>query len=88
MAILFFTYIILAQSYRLVNTTGDWSLCHYVLFGVGAYTTGLLSKNFGIPIWVTIPIGGAIASVVALAIWQPLIRTKGFGFKRRKSFNL
>ena len=79
-AILFFTYIILAQSYRLVNTTGDWSLCHYVLFGVGAYTTGLLSKSFGIPIWATIPIGGAIASLVALAIWQPLIRTKGFGF--------
>jgi branched-chain amino acid transport system permease protein len=79
-AILFFTYIILAQSYRLVNTTGDWSLCHFVLFGVGAYGSGLLSKNFDIPIWVTIPIGGAIASVVALAIWQPLVRTKGFGF--------
>ena len=79
-AILFFTYIILAQSYRLVNTTGDWSLCHYVLFGVGAYASGLLAKYFGMPVWVTIPIGGVMASVVALGIWQPLLRTKGFGF--------
>ncbi len=28
--ILFFIYIILAQSYRLVTTTHDWTLCHVV----------------------------------------------------------
>jgi len=79
-AILFFTYIILAQSYRLINTTGDWSLCHYVLFGVGAYASGLFAKYLGIPVWVSIPLGGVMASVVAAGIWQPLLRTKGFGF--------
>lgn len=79
-AILFFTYIILAQSYRLVSTTHDWSLCHYVLFGVGAYASGLFAKNLGIPVWVSIPLGGVMASVVAMGIWQPLLRTKGFGF--------
>ena len=69
-AILFFTYIILAQSYRLVNTTGDWSLCHYVLFGVGAYASGLFAKYAGMPVWVTIPMGGVMASVVALGIFN------------------
>jgi len=79
-AMLFFIYIILAQSYRLIVTTHDWQLYHVVLFGVGAYTSGLLGKHFGIPMWVTIPIGGAMASLIAIVITRPLLRTKGWGF--------
>jgi branched-chain amino acid transport system permease protein len=79
-AILFFIYIILAQSYRLVTTTHDWTLCHVVLFGVGAYTSGLLAKYFGIPVWVCIPIGGVMAALVGAGVIQPLLRTVGFGF--------
>jgi len=79
-AILFFIYIMLAQSYRLILTVHDWQLYHIVLYGVGAYTSGLLAKNFGIPIWVTIPIGGAMASLVGVGIVRPLLRTKGWGF--------
>jgi len=79
-AILFFIYIVLAQSYRLIVTTHDWQLCHVVMYGVGAYTSGLLSKYFGIPIWVTIPIGGATAALVSVALIHPLLRTRGWGF--------
>ncbi len=79
-AILFFIYIILAQSYRLVTTTHDWTLCHVVLYGVGAYTSGLIAKYFGIPVWVCIPIGGVMASLVGVGVIQPLLRTVGFGF--------
>lgn len=79
-AMLFFIYIMLASSYRLIITVHDWQLYHIVLYGVGAYTSGLLAKNFGIPIWVTIPIGGAMASLVGMAIVRPLLRTKGWGF--------
>jgi branched-chain amino acid transport system permease protein len=79
-AMLFFIYIILAQSYRLIVTAHDWQLYHVVVYGVGAYTSGLLSKYFGIPIWVTIPIGGAMASLVAAGITRPLLRTRGWGF--------
>ncbi len=79
-AILFFIYIILAQSYRLIVTAHDWQLYHVVLYGVGAYTSGLLAKYFGIPIWVTIPIGGAVASVVGVGVTRPLLGTRGWGF--------
>ena len=79
-AILFFIYIILAQSYRLVTTTHDWTLSHVVLYGVGAYTSGLIAKYFGIPVWVCIPIGGVMASLVGVGVIQPLLRTVGFGF--------
>jgi len=79
-AMLFFIYIILAQSYRLIVSAHDWQLYHVVLYGVGAYTSGLLGKHFGIPMWVTIPIGGVMASLIGVGITLPLLRTRGWGF--------
>jgi len=78
--ILFFINAILVVSFRLVTTTGDWSLAHYVLMGVGAYSSTLLSKNFGLPFWGTVPIAACIAAVVGLVMSCPLTKMKGFGF--------
>ena len=77
---IYFLYIILAQSYRLIVTIHDWNLYHIVMYGVGAYTSGMLAKNFGIPVFVAIPIGGAMASLVGVAITMLLMRTRGWGF--------
>ncbi len=72
--------LILAQSYRLVNTTGDWSLSHIVMMGVGSYATALITKSFGIPFWVSLPLSGLVAAVIGFLIVFPLLRTIGFGF--------
>jgi branched-chain amino acid transport system permease protein len=77
---MYFVYIILAQSYRLIVTIHDWQLYHIVLYGVGAYTSGMLAKNLGIPVFAAIPLGGAMAALVGVAITLPLLRTKGWGF--------
>jgi branched-chain amino acid transport system permease protein len=77
---MYFIYIILAQSYRLIVTIHDWQLYHIVLYGVGAYTSGMLAKDLGIPVFAAIPLGGAMAAVVGVAITLPLLRTKGWGF--------
>jgi len=77
---MYFIFIILAQSYRLIVTVHDWQLYHIVLYGVGAYSSGMLAKNLGIPVFVAIPLGGAMASLVGMAITTPLLRTKGWGF--------
>jgi branched-chain amino acid transport system permease protein len=77
---MYFLYIILAQSYRLIVTVHDWQLYHIVLYGVGAYTSGMLAKNLGVPVFLAIPLGGAMASLVGVAITTPLLRTKGWGF--------
>lgn len=77
---MFFIYIILAQGYRLIVTAHDWQLYHVVLFGVGAYTSGLLAKYYGFPVFMAIPIGGAMAALIGMAITLPLLRTKGWGF--------
>lgn len=77
---MYFVYIILAQSYRLIVTIHDWQLYHVVLYGVGAYTSGMIAKNFGIPVFVAIPLGGVMAGLMGMAITLPLLRTKGWGF--------
>lgn len=42
--ILFMINLILVCSYRIPTMTGDWSLSHVVMMGVGAYATALLSR--------------------------------------------
>lgn len=77
--VLFLINLLLAQSYRLVNTTGDWSLSHVVVMGVGAYAAALLTKS-GWPFWLSLPIAGCMAAAIGAAIVFPLLRTIGFGF--------
>jgi branched-chain amino acid transport system permease protein len=79
-AMIYFLYLILAQSYRLIVTIHDWQLYHFVLYGVGAYTSGMIAKNFGVPVFAAIPIGGVMAGLVGVIITLPLLRTKGWSF--------
>jgi len=61
----------------LVGRTGQISLGHALFFGVGGYTTGFLSTNFGLPIWMTIPLAVLIGCLTALLIGFPCLRVKG-----------
>lgn len=79
-AILFLINLILVVSYRLITTTGDWSLCHIVLMGSGAYATALMAKLLGWPFVATLPLAGVAAAVVGYGFVYPLLRTMGFGF--------
>ena len=78
--VLFLINLLLASSYRLLTTTGDWSLSHVVLMGVGAYATALAAKLLGWPFWLGLPLAGVASAVIAAALVYPLLRTKGFGF--------
>ncbi len=79
--ILLLINVVLASSYRLITTTGDWSFCHVVTFGAGAYATALMSKFLGEwSVWVTIPMAGLVAAAVGWCFIYPLLRTAGFGF--------
>jgi len=78
--IIFFINVILVSSYRVVTTTGDWTLSHVIFLGVGAYATAIMAKNFGWPFWLTLPVSGVATAAVAMMVAFPLLRTKGFGF--------
>jgi len=72
--------ILLVSSYRLMTITGEWSLAHVVLMGVGAYTSALYSKRLGVPVPASMLLGAATAALTAALLSFPLFRMKGFYF--------
>lgn len=72
--------ILLVSSYRLLTLTGEWSLAHVVIMGVGAYASALFSKELGVWVPVSILLGGITAALIAVALSFPLFRMKGFYF--------
>jgi branched-chain amino acid transport system permease protein len=79
--LIFLTINVLAVcSYRLVTLTGEWSLIHAVMMGVGAYTVALLANHFDLDIWFTLPLAGAAAGLIAALLCFPLLRMTQFYF--------
>jgi len=79
--LIFLTINVLAVcSYRLVTLTGEWSLIHAVMMGVGAYTVALSVNHFDLAIWFTLPLAGGVAGLVAALLCFPLLRMTQFYF--------
>ena len=79
--LIFLTINVLAVcSYRLVTLTGEWSLIHAVMMGVGAYTVALAVNHFDMAIWFTLPLAGMVAGLVAALLCFPLLRMTQFYF--------
>ena len=72
--------VLVVVSYRLLTLTGEWSLAHVVLVGVGAYASTLLAKRLGVPIPLAMPLGAAVAAATAYVLSFPLFRMKAFYF--------
>ena len=72
--------VLLVSSYRLLTLTGEWSLGHVVIMGVGAYASALFTKELGIWVPASMLLGGVIAALIAVALSFPLFRMKGFYF--------
>jgi len=62
----------------LVGRSGQFSLGHSLFFGVGAYASALLSKQFfELPLWATIPLSMIICALVALFVGILCRRMRG-----------
>ena len=72
--------VILVVSYRFLTLTGEWSLAHVVMMGVGAYASALLSKRLGVPPPLAVVFAAVCAAGVAYLLSFPLFRMKGFYF--------
>ena len=79
-AVLLVINVLLVSSYRLLTLTGEWSLGHVVIMGVGAYASALLAKQLGVPVPLSMLLGGGAAAAVAAILSFPLFRMKGFYF--------
>lgn len=79
--LIFLTINVLAvASYRIVTLTGEWSLIHAVMMGVGGYTATLAFNNYELGMWFTLPLAGGVAAVIAALLSFPLFRMTQFYF--------
>ena len=60
-----------------VGYTGQVSLGHAGLFGVGSYTAGVLFLKFGAPLWMIIPASIAVTAAFGALLALPALRVTG-----------
>jgi len=69
-------YTLLAQSLNLAaGYTGLISLAHAGFYGIGAYTTAILSTQFGLSFWINLPLAMLICGVIGYTISLIALRT-------------
>jgi branched-chain amino acid transport system permease protein len=70
--------VVLAVSFNLVLGYGGLvSIAHPIFFALGAYASGLLARDLGIPVPLAILAGGAIAMISSFALSVPALRVSG-----------
>jgi branched-chain amino acid transport system permease protein len=61
----------------LVGFTGQISIGHAAFFGFGAFASAWVSNNYGVPVWLAIPVAGVMTTAVGLIFGLPAARLKG-----------
>jgi branched-chain amino acid transport system permease protein len=79
--IMLFLYAYLTTSWNLVGGfAGVLPLGHAVFVGIGAYTSTVLSLQYGISPWIGMLVGGLLATVVGVIIGLPTFKMRGAYF--------
>lgn len=75
---IFAIYAIVALSQDIVlGRAGMYDMGHAVYFGIGAYTSAILSLTFGWPILWTIPAAIGLAAVMGAILAAPIVKLRG-----------
>ena len=61
----------------LTGCTGLFSVGHVAFYGIGAYTSALLTTKLGISVWIGFLAAGCIAAICSLILGLPSIRLRG-----------
>jgi branched-chain amino acid transport system permease protein len=61
----------------LMGYAGQISLGQAAFYGIGAYTTGVLTTRFGFPIFLSLPLSILLTVVIAYMVGIPTLRLKG-----------
>ena len=79
--IMTFIFIILLLSLNMVaGYAGQVSVCHCAFYGVGAYTSALLTLQLGISSWLALPVAVIFAGILGFLIGYPALRLRGHYF--------
>lgn len=60
-----------------VGYTGQVSLGHAGLFGIGAYTTGVLLTKLGLSFWLAVPLSIVVTAVFGAILAMPALKVSG-----------
>ena len=72
-------FAIVAQGANLVmGVAGQASFAHSAFFGLGAYTTAVLSGRYGLSLAATLPVSLVLCFVVGFLLAYPALRVRGF----------
>lgn len=71
-------YIVLALGLNIVVGLAGLLVLGYIAFyAVGAYTFALLSTQYHVSFWMSLPIGGLLAAIFGLLLGAPTLRLRG-----------
>ena len=76
---LMLTSLALSQNV-LLGYTGYPAFGGIAFFGVGSYAAGVLSKSLGMPFYLSIPLGGIVSTLIALAVAPVFMRLRSHYF--------
>lgn len=80
LCVFIFVNIALASAWNIIGGMAGYpSFGHGVFFGIGAYVSAILIVRYGVPLWVTLPLGGLAAAAI-VPLFTPLFRLRGFYF--------
>lgn len=71
---------VLALSWDIVARTGQLSLAHAAFYGIGGYSAAVLLKLTDAPIWLSMPVAGVVAALLALVLGSATLRLYGIYF--------
>lgn len=61
----------------LIGFAGQMSLGHAAFYGIGAYTSAILTTKAGLPAWAALALAPLATGALAYAIGQPILRLRG-----------
>ncbi|MGQ9688015.1 MAG: branched-chain amino acid ABC transporter permease [Desulfobaccales bacterium] len=62
----------------LLGYAGQISLGHAAFFGLGAYTSGILTATYGLNPWLALPVGLVVSGVSAFLVGVPALKLRGY----------
>jgi len=79
--ILAMLFSMLTASYDLLTGyTGPLSFCHAAFYGLGAYTSALLTIRTGMSFWLALPISAVSVFIFAVILGYPALKLRGHYF--------
>jgi branched-chain amino acid transport system permease protein len=71
-------YAVVAANWDIsLGLGGLFNFAHLAFFGIGLYVSAILSKQFGIDPWLSIPLAGICTTAAAALVSLPVIRLRG-----------